>query len=459
MTLPIPTIEPRFYQLPAFEYWDNLDGKPGRAVEIWSRRTGKDLTYMNIQCMLSFERKGLYLHMLPEFAHARRTIWEGFTNEGERLIDNAFPPELRESTNEQNMRIVLKNGAVWQLGGSDNFDRYVGGNPIFLCFSEYALSHPQAWEIMRPILKLNGGHAAFITTPRGYNHAHEILKIAQREPGWRASVIDGIQAKVMTQADIDEEIRLGMPEELARQEYLCDFSAANVGSILGRYLEAAEAEGRVVTDGRSLYDPAGAVFVSSDIGYSDAATFWFWQKRHGGRFALIDYDEDTGLDAEQWIPRIGDKGYKIEQFWLPHDAVPKTFQSRHSVFEQFATSGLAKTYKVAGALNATDKVNAARSMLARCEFDGVKCAQGLLGLREWSFEYDERRRMFRPVPYHNWASHPADGFAYGAANLRDFVPKPRARVIPDGTVAAENFHLKQLWRDHETAARSRRRLQ
>ena len=41
--------------------------------------------------MKSLDRKGLYVHFLPEFAHARRTIWDGFTNEGERLIDISFP--------------------------------------------------------------------------------------------------------------------------------------------------------------------------------------------------------------------------------------------------------------------------------------------------------------------------------------------------------------------------------
>src|SRR5512139_4261739 len=92
----IPNIVPRSYQLPAFEYWDDAGT---RAVEVWSRRTGKDLTYMNIAAMKSFERKGLYVHFLPEFAHARRTIWDGMSNEGERLIDMAFPKELRESIN------------------------------------------------------------------------------------------------------------------------------------------------------------------------------------------------------------------------------------------------------------------------------------------------------------------------------------------------------------------------
>ena len=282
----VPAIKPRGYQVPVFQYWDNLDDKPGRAVEVWARRCGKDLVYASVALMLSEKRKGLYLHFLPEFAHARRTLWDGFDNDGNRFIDTVFPRELRKSTSEQDMRIELYNGSVWQLGGSDQYDRWVGGNPIWTCFSEYALAHPKAWELMRPILKINGGHAAFISTPRGYNHLHSQYQLAKQEASWRASLLTAIDAGVMTEADIAEEIRLGMPEELARQEYRCDFSAANVGAILGKYIELAEQQGRITLD--PLWDMDGArIVVSSDIGFRDTASFWFWQPVPGG-FNLVD---------------------------------------------------------------------------------------------------------------------------------------------------------------------------
>ena len=93
-----------------------------------------------------------------------------------------------------------------------------------------------------------------------------------------------------------------MPDELYRQEYECDFSAANVGSILGSYIEQAEREGRIV--GADLYDPGGApIELFSDIGFRDAAAWWWVQPAPGG-FNVIDHDEATGLDAEQWIERI-----------------------------------------------------------------------------------------------------------------------------------------------------------
>ena len=442
--IPVPVITPRHYQLPAFDYWDSPG--PKRAVEVWSRRLGKDLTYMNIACMKMLDRKGLYVHFLPEAAHARRTLWDGFTNEGERLIDRAFPKELRADTNETEMKITLKTGGAWQLGGSDQYDRWIGANPIMIVFSEYAVANPRSWEIMRPILKLNGGDAAFISTTRGYNHLYDIYQIALREPNWRASHLTGIEAGVMTQADIDEEIRLGMPEELARQEYLVDWSAANVGAILGRYIEAAEKSGRVTADDR--YDPGGAgLTVSSDLGFRDTTAWWFWQPQPGG-FHMVDYVEGNGLDAEEWIEKLRDM-WPIETLLLPHDARAKTFQSRHTVVSQFLASGLAKEVKVVPVTTKRDRINAARTILPRCTFDATACAQGLMALRDWSFKWDPDRKNYSREPDHNWASHGADAFTYGAQMLRDYIKPAKTADIIYAAPMDKRFTLDKMWDDNE----------
>src|SRR5262249_14190474 len=154
--------------------------------------------------------------------------------------------------------------------------------------------------------------------PRGYNHFWEQLNFAKSEEEWDFSIIDAIEAGYMTQAMIDEEVRTGMPEELARQEYLVDFSAANVGAILGSRIERAEKEGRISE--QVVYDPnAGDVVVTSDIGFRDAAAWWWWQAQPGG-YALLDYDEDTGLEATDWIDRLQAHKLPIAWVYLPKDA-------------------------------------------------------------------------------------------------------------------------------------------
>ena len=461
-TITIPNIVPRHYQEPTFRYFDDTT-KPGlRAVECWARRCGKDLTYMSLACKAALQRKGMYLHFLPEATHARRTLWDGFTIEGERLIDIAFPRELRKATSESEMRIEFVNGASWQLGGSDQYDRWVGSNPVGIVYSEAALAQPKAFEIMRPILKVNGGWAAYISTPRGYNAFYQLLELAKKEKGWHWSHVDAVAAGVMTEQDIEDEIRQGMPPELARQEYRCDFSAANVGAILGRYIEAADREGRIKS---GVYDPSGAlVDVSADIGFRDSTAFWFWQPWIGA-FGLAEYDEDSGLDAQQWIERLAGKPYRYGTIYLPHDARAKTFATKHSVIEQFLQAkrdGRLKCehIKIVPKVATKDRINAARTVLPRCRFDSAACAQGLMSLREWSYAWNEDRKVYSKEPNHNWSSHGSDAFTYGALMMAELM-SPAERAAEQPRTAAPEPHrytLEQLWADRERDSYGRSRI-
>ena len=61
--------------------------------------------------------------MLPEYGQARKAIWDAVNpHTGKRRIDEAFPPEIRKATRNQEMQIVFKNGSSWQVVGSDRYD-------------------------------------------------------------------------------------------------------------------------------------------------------------------------------------------------------------------------------------------------------------------------------------------------------------------------------------------------
>ncbi|HJS22640.1 MAG TPA: hypothetical protein VJ764_08270, partial [Steroidobacteraceae bacterium] len=285
--------------------------------------------------------------------------------------------------------------------------------------------------------------------PRGYNHFHDQLQIAKREHDWDWSVVDAMQAGYMTQEMIDKEVSTGMPEELARQEYLVDFSAANVGAILGNRIERAEKEGRI-SDEVVLDENGGGVVLSSDIGYRDTAAFWFWQAIPGG-FQLLAYDEDSGLDASDWIERLKSQPIPISKVLLPHDAKAKTFSSRHSVLEQFLQAGF--SCAIVPQTRIVDRINAARSVIARCRFAKSACGKGLQMLRDWAFKYDQERKTFSREPDHNFASHGGDAFSYGCQSVEEFVrtPSPQDRYRDIGHPASYQFHLEQLHEDRAAA--------
>jgi len=438
-------MQPRAYQMP---YMSAMDAGCKFAVWVMHRRGGKDRTALAQACKQTFKRTGLFWHCLPTLKQGRKVVWDNITSEGKNLIKATFPDVLVRRRLEDEMKLELHNGSMVQIVGADNFDSLVGASPVHVTFSEWALTDPRAYDFVRPILRENRGSVAFIFTPRGYNHAHKTLEIAKKLKGAFCAEMPITVTGVLTDADIELERAMGMPEELIQQEYYCDFSAANVGAIVGRYIAQAERDGRVDTD--TEYEPGARIVVSCDIGYRDAAAFWFWQVKVGG-FELIDYQEDSGLDAKEWIARLKACNLPIHHVYLPHDATAKTFQTRETVIEQFAQ---AFECSIVPKTKLADRINAARMVIPRCRFHRDHCSRGLEALRAWSFKYDDERKILSAEPDHNWASHGADGFSYGAQVMRELVreDKPDAPREYDGTHYP--ITLEEMFASH--AARERR---
>lgn len=208
---------------------------------VWHRRAGKDTFSLDFANDRMEERVGNYWHLFPFHIQAKRAIWKGIdARDGIRFIDRAFPDRIKSRDNDTEMSIVMPNGSTWQMLGSDNYDRAVGGNPCGISFSEWALCDPAAWEYFRPILLENKGWAMFITTYRGRNHAYRMKQSLENAEGWYVDIKtiadtyrhDG--KPIVTQADVDREIAEGMDPALARQEFYCDPDAAYSGAIFSR---------------------------------------------------------------------------------------------------------------------------------------------------------------------------------------------------------------------------------
>ena len=425
------TLKARPYQQELINWFRN-GGK--RACAVWHRRAGKDRVATFIESEMACNRVGLYWHALPEYAQARRVLWDAITKDGERLIDTAFPPAIVRKRHEHEMKIELINGSIWQPVGADNFNSLVGSNPVHVTYSEYALMNPKAREYLRPIIAENNGSELFISTPRGYNHFFDLYEFARENPLWHTSRLSVYDTGVIPEEMLDEEKRT-MPEELFRQEFECDFSAANVGAILGRWVEQAEKEGRVSDEFE--YDPQGAgLVISSDIGRRDTSCWWFWQPKADG-FSLVDYDEGSGMDADEWSERIQEKldGRKVERIWLPHDAKAKTFAAKYSGIETFLNRFGPEVMRIVPNTAKKDRINAARKVMPHCRFSKTACHKGLMGLRAWSFEWNQETRQFSQEPKHDWASHPGDGFSYGAQVMQEHIVERKSPIKNRDVVA------------------------
>ena len=220
MEIQIPyKFEPRKYQLPLL---NALDNGYKRAIIVWNRRSGKDKTCFNYMIKKAFEKKGTYFYFLPTYAQAKKVIWDNIDNDGFKMLDH-IPKELAKSVNSQELKVELINGSIIQLIAADEFAKSgVGTNPMGVVFSEYSISSPNSWKFVSPILAANDGWAIFNFTPRGMNHAYNLLQQFKGNDKWWTQVLTVDDTHVFTQEALEEE-RRNNPQDFFEQEYYCKF--------------------------------------------------------------------------------------------------------------------------------------------------------------------------------------------------------------------------------------------
>lgn len=210
---------PRKYQLALLKA---LDSGINRAVIVWNRRSGKDKTCFNLMIKKACERVGTYYYFLPTRVQAKKVIWDNIDNDGFKMLDHV-PAELIKATNGTELKIELINGSIIQLVPADEFKKSgVGANPVGVVFSEYSVTAPDAWQFVSPILAVNGGWAIFNFTPRGKNHAWELLQRAINNDKWFHEILTVDDTQVLSKENLEEE-RVNMPESLFKQEYYSEF--------------------------------------------------------------------------------------------------------------------------------------------------------------------------------------------------------------------------------------------
>lgn len=414
--------DPRPYQLPAWRYLER-GGK--RAALVWHRRSGKDDVALNWAAVAAHQRVGEYWHMLPEASQGRKVVWDAVSpHTGLRRIDQAFPPKVRAKVREDEMMIRFANGALWRVVGSDNYNSLIGSTPVGVVFSEWALADPDAWAFMRPILAENGGWAIFVTTPRGMNHAKKTLDLARSDPDWFAEVLPASVTGVFDQHQLAIELRdykhdYGEEEgqALFEQEYNCSFESALIGSFYGAVLNRALKEGRI---GRVEIDRAVPVHTAWDLGVSDSTAIWFVQCV-GRERRIVDYHEGAGVGLDEYARVLDER--KRERKWIygkhyfPHDLAHRELSTGLSRVDTL--TGLGIEPEVVEQHSVMDGINATRRMLDRTWIDETRCERGLNALRNYRREWDDRLKMFRDNPLHDWSSHGADALRTFAAGYDD----------------------------------------
>lgn len=413
-TITIPhNFQPRDYQLPLFKAFDS--GKK-RAVVVWHRRAGKDLSLINIVLKGAINRVGAYYYFFPTYTQGKKILWKGMTKEGRKFLDY-IPEQIISKTNSTDMSIELINGSIIQIIGTDNIDSIVGTNPLGCVFSEYSLQNPRAWDLMRPILAENGGWAIFNYTPRGKNHGFDLYDMAKDNPKWFTSLLTKDDTGVISDEIIEEERASGMTEELIQQEYYCSFEGSIEGAYYSKQFKQLEADGRMVID---LYEPELKVHTAWDLGVSDSTSIWFFQL-YKDEIRIIDFYESSGEGLQHYIDICRGKKYNYDRMIAPHDIKVREFSSGMARIDIARKKGI--NFDICPSISVMDGINAVRKYLPYCIFDKDKCKAGINALKSYHKAYDEKKKMFKTRPEHDWASHAADAFRYLIVNYNKMTQK------------------------------------
>ena len=418
--------------------WDHLCAGGKRAIAVWHRRAGKDDIALHYAAIAMHKRIGNCWHCLPEYAQGRKALWTAVNpHTGKRRIDEAFPLELREATNDSEMFIRFKNGSTWQIIGSDCYDKTVGSSPMGITYSEWALANPSAWAYHRPMLQENSGWALFITTPRGRNHAKAMFDYAIQDPGWFAEILTIHDTGALTSEQCAEAMReytalygADVGRAQFEQEYLCSFNAAILGAFYALEMAQVRTEGRILP----IEPPPGAlVHRSWDLGVGHSTSIWFFCVA-GPQIYVLDHYAASSVGLEHYCDVIeklyDERGWQHGTDFVPHDAKVKEFGSGRTRVETMQRMGLAPM--LAPDASVEDGINAVRRTLPLCVFH-PRCEasdiSGIGALETYRREWDDEKKTFKKSHVEDWTTDPADSFRYLAlswrkAPLREVKPAP-----------------------------------
>lgn len=207
-----------------------------------------------------------------------------------------------------------------------------------------------------------------------------------------------------------EKMRIDNPE-MFDHVWLGEPMTAKTGSVFGKQLAQARSEGRIT---KVPYDASTGVYTAWDLGIGDSTVIWFFQVVGRG-IHFIDHYEGSNEDLGHYISYIQNKPYQYTTHFLPHDSKARELQTGMTRVEFFNNHGIYNIEVLRPtnfSLGQDDIDLVARPKFSLCWFDEEKCQRGLECLRAYHYEYDEKNKLLRNKPEHDWSSHSSSAFIY-----------------------------------------------
>lgn len=403
MDLHLNIFNPRDYQVDLINALERENYR--KILAIFPRRAGKDITCLNVMIRQMIIRPAVYYYIFPTYTQAKKAIWDSITNDGFKMLDY-FPSELVEVKNGQEMKIRFKNGSLFQLIGSENYNQLMGTNPYGVIYSEYALQNPKARDYIEPILAANGGWQIIQSTPRAKNHLWTLYNYAMNSKDWFVSKLTLEDTKHIPLKEIDRMREEGTSEDFIQQEFYTSFDMGVEGAYYTRYLQNMREDSRI---GLFPYDRTKKVHTALDIGMDDATAIIFFQVIENS-IQIIDCYHNQKEGLEHYIKVLHRKPYDYGVHIAPHDIAVKEWGSGMTRFHKAQQLGI--DFQMAPNIPIMDGIEATRSILSSCKINEKTCQNLLNALESYRQEYDEKNQIYKSKPLHDQSSHYCDAMRY-----------------------------------------------
>lgn len=260
-----------------------------RKLLFWGRQVGKTMWSVNHAYIEAVKKQGNYFIVFKTYTQAHQVVWKQYLTqipESLRKVSKINNDELSITFPYLKGKVILPGGeevliehdtsqppSSIRLLGSDQAESHRGIKAHGIIFDEYADQNPDNWDaVYQPMFSTTDGWAAFLSTPKGYNHWEQLVREAQDHPElWYYSEATWRDNPMITKQFID-----GVREEAVRRNKLSTF--------LQEYeLEFRSVEGAVYPDfDRKIHvvkpkdiPTEGVIYAGVDFGFENPTAVCF----------------------------------------------------------------------------------------------------------------------------------------------------------------------------------------
>lgn len=420
MQIPL-NFNPRDYQFDALQA---LENGVKLAIWVWSRRGGKDFTAFGYAVKKMVERPMNVVLVFPTKEQGKNSFWENVENDGFKTIEH-IPASLIARLDNNNMRIVLKNGSTFQVLGATDPDALRGANAKLYIFSEFVDIPSAALDVIRPIVAVNGGQIILQSTPKidGISGGtfkilfdRAIEKMASGDTSQYASLITAdryLDAATLEELR-QESIAKNGNDFFFRQEYLCDWGQASSTSYYGAALEANK---KAHLLGNFPVLNGAPIFTAWDLGMADSTAITFFQYRQK-RPRIVDYFETHAIGYGPIVAFLATKGYNYGWHFIPHDGSVREASDAVMRIEKLQEHGLINASLLTRE-NREDGIRRAVEQIAGTEINEETTLQLINKLRLYKRKFNGLTGDYEG-PEHKTESHAADTIRYMFAAIEQY---------------------------------------